>query len=348
MQFSWRFKFLKRLVIIYLIHLIIKGFDATFGNFFEFTLRGIVFSLFFISFWLIVWYGSEIVNSKLNSNKTYLKLFINILMGYSAAFVTNTIYRWGDIHLFNNSDPWNEVTFMNPEFTVSLLLLYILGYGINESSLSSLKIKEEQIKTEKLEKENILAQYKSLKAQIEPHFLFNSLSVLTSIINTNSELATEFVVKLSKTLRYIIEKNEFTLVPLKEELAVVNDYFFLIKIRFNQSIQFVNKIDQKIIDNSYIPPVSIQLLIENAVKHNKQTTDHPLCVELYNEKNYIIVKNNLNKLDVESNSTAIGLSNIKQRYELIGHKKVEIIETSQHFIVKLPILKKEQYDSFNH
>ena len=347
MELSKTHKFIFRFFVIFSIHLMIKGFDQSFGPFFEFAFRGIVFSIFFNSFWIIVWYGADYLNKRIASLGQFERLIINLVYGYSASFLTNYLYKMGDVHLFNNEHLWKDISFFNPELTISLLLLYFLGYSINGYYQNQIGIKEEQLKNEKLERENLLAQYRSLKAQIEPHFLFNSLSVLSSVVHSDANLASEFIVKLSKTLRYIIEKNEFDLVMLKDELTMVNNYYFLLKTRFKESIQISNTIDNSVYENSMVPPVSIQMLIENAVKHNKFSEENPLKIELSNNENFFIIKNTLNKRREETESTSTGLNNIKKRYQLISDELIKITETEQHFVVQLPILSKNNYEGFN-
>jgi len=345
----WFYKhtFLTRVLVIYSIHIFFKGFDRTFGGFFDFTIRGIAFSVFFISFWVSAWYLAEWINKKISDYTQIFKLLINTLFGFSIALSTNSVYRLGDSYLFGNSEIWKDISFVNPELTISLLLFYFLGYSTYEYFQSQLAYKEKQLKNAELEKENVMAQYKSLKAQIEPHFLFNSLSVLSSIVHTDANLASEFIVKLSKTLRYIIEKNEFTLVTLKEELTVVKDYFYLLKTRFDKGIELVLDVDDALLDKIYISPASIQLLIENAIKHNKMSDKTPLRIDVNINSDYIVVKNNLNIIKKEEESTSVGLQNIKKRYKLLCGKDVVVLTGNGFFIVKLPILYLEDYENFN-
>jgi LytS/YehU family sensor histidine kinase len=182
---------------------------------------------------------------------------------------------------------------------------------------------------------------------LEPHFLFNSLSVLSSIIHTDIDLAEEFILRLSKTLRYVIEKNELTLVPLKDEIQFAEDYFFLIRNRFEEGIIFENSIESSIIQNSYIPPASLQLLIENAVKHNKFSSDVPLQIQLFNDDGNLIVKNNMNLRDDLAESTKQGLQNLVQRFSYFSDHMVGIVEEESEFIVSMPILTKSDYERFN-
>lgn len=340
--------FLSRLIIIYLVQLMIKSFDYSFGDFSDFTTRGIIFSIYFISFYMALWYFADWLNEKIKHRGEVFKLLINMMIGYIAAFVINYGYRSGDNYFFNHTDTWEGVSVFNPELTISLMLLYMIVYGVYEYLNVKLQKKDEQIKTAKLQKENIFAQYQSLKNQIEPHFLFNSLSVLSSIVHTNTDLASEFIIKLSKTMRFIIEKNQFDLVTLSDEIAMVKDYFFLLKTRFNESIelQLLNDIEQK--KDIYIPPASIQLLIENAIKHNKLSLSEPMHISICICDDYICVKNKLNKKNETIESTGIGLKNIDKRYELIANKHIETQEISDMFIVKLPLLSQEDYESFNY
>ena len=340
--------FIIRIGIIYLVQLMIKGFDYSFGHFFDFTFRGVVFSTTFITFWLVVWYISEWINEKIKHKREVMKLLINLALAYASGFTFNNIYRSGDHHLFDNTETWKDISIFNPELTISLMLLYMIVYGVYEYLNVKLQKKDEQLKKEKLQKENIFAQYQSLKNQIEPHFLFNSLSVLSSIVHTDSNLASEFILKLSKTLRFIIEKNQFDLLPLKDEIAMVKDYFFLLKTRFGEGIHLhlLNDIENH--KDIYIPPASLQLLIENAIKHNKLSLDQSIHISVCICDEFICVKNTLNRKNEAIDSTGIGLQNISKRYELIAKKSIEINEESNLFIVKLPLLSQEDYESFNH
>lgn len=340
-------KFLLRFTVIYAIHLMIKGFDLSFGGFFDFTYRGIIYSICFISFWIIVWYIAEFIFNKLKNKNQVIALIINMIVGYTASLTINSTYRWADTNLYNMAYYWKDINFYNPELTTSLLLIYMIIYGVHIYLEKSIAIKEHIIKTEKLEKENVIAQYMSLKAQIEPHFLFNSLSVLSGIVHTNPDLASDFIIKLSKTLRYIIEQNENKLVPLKEELTIVNDYFFLLKTRFNSAIVLENNINKDIIKNSYIPPATLQMLIENAVQHNKLSEKYPLVVSFSNNSNYIIIENRIQRKDNQSTSTGKGLLNIRKRYDLITMREVTITEYDNMFTVKIPILRKSDYERIN-
>ena len=349
--------FLIRLLIIFLIHLIIKAGDYSFGEFFGLTFRGLIFSAYFISYWLLLWYIAAFFHRKIQAKKgqslsskqgfTSLLFIFHLGYGVAAAFTTNWLYRLGDIALFDNRHLWSDIPLFNPELTVSLFTLYMMIFFFDTYFHVNIKIKENQLQLEKLKQENTLAQYLNLKSQIEPHFLFNTLSVLSAVIHTDADLASELTLRLSRILRYVIEKNKFLLVPLKEEIQFIENYLFLIKARFEEGIIIENTIDKKIIESSYLPPVSLQLLVENAIKHNKFTKDEPLRIQLYNEGGLLTVSNNTDiRNDVES-STKQGLENLSKRYSHFSEMAVAVESNGDTFKVSLPILTKEDYERFN-
>ena len=188
----------------------------------------------------------------------------------------------------------------------------------------------------KLREENLIFQNETLKNQVNPHFLFNSLNTLSALVATQPEVAEEFIGRLSSIYRYILEYSSKDKVPLSTEIAFIKDYFFLHQIRDDGKIQLKVNVDEY--DNSEILPVSLQILIENAIKHNKATRENPLMISIYIENKHIVVKNNLQKMSVQLKSTQIGLRNLSQRVILITHRPLIIEETSTEFIVKIPML----------
>jgi sensor histidine kinase YesM len=189
---------------------------------------------------------------------------------------------------------------------------------------------------QKLREENLIFQNETLKNQVNPHFLFNSLNTLSSLVATQPEVAEEFIGRLSSIYRYILEYSSKDKVPLSTEIDFIEDYFFLHKIRDDGKIQLQINVDEN--DNSKILPVSLQILIENAIKHNKATRESPLIISIFIENKYIVVKNNLQKMAVLLNSTQIGLRNLSQRVILVTGKALIIEETSTEFTVKIPLL----------
>ncbi|MFT6828186.1 MAG: hypothetical protein ACJAZV_001477 [Roseivirga sp.] len=194
--------------------------------------------------------------------------------------------------------------------------------------------KSEREKSE-IQQELALSKFESLKGQIQPHFLFNSFSVLTAIIEEDPKLAVEFVAKLSKIYRYVLD-NKSQLVDLKTELEFLEHYIFLLKIRHRESIQINIKLEDV---TSLLPILSVQMLVENALKHNYFSKENPLAIDLYVENGkWLVVTNNLNKRNDLKESTKFGLQNIQNRYELLLEQSIEVLENKTSFTVKLPLI----------
>ncbi len=214
-----------------------------------------------------------------------------------------------------------------------VVLIFHVVYFYNKDQKK--KVKESQIvaKTES-------AKFESLKNQLDPHFLFNSLNVLTSLIGESPMQAEKFTTKLSKVYRYVLEQKDKDLTSLADELAFARSYMQLLQMRFEDAVSYTipEKVSQ---EEAKIVPLSLQLLLENAVKHNVITSGQPLRIEIYEENGYLVVENNINPKKSLEKSTKVGLSNIKQRYQLVTDRKVVIEDASNIFRVKLPLLTRE-------
>jgi hypothetical protein len=188
---------------------------------------------------------------------------------------------------------------------------------------------------EKLAQEKLLFQYETLKSQVNPHFLFNSLNTLSSLVHSNPALSEEFIRKLSNVYRYVLENQEKDLVPLTGEVQFMREYFSLQKIRDEEKIEL--KVELIETENLLVPPVSLQLLIENALKHNAATRKNPLVITVHNEgMDKLAVRNNLQPKSQLSNSSKTGLKNLGERCRLILKREIEILQTETEFVVKIP------------
>jgi sensor histidine kinase YesM len=191
---------------------------------------------------------------------------------------------------------------------------------------------------EELKRERINAEFATLKNQINPHFLFNSLNTLTSLIEENPKTATDFVQKLSSVYRYVLTQKDKDIIPLSEELTFIQSYIYLNQIRFGDNLRTHIHIEPKYL-NSKIVTLCLQMLIENCVKHNIISGDKPLTIYIGVFNNKIFVRNNLQpKITVNSDSNGIGLHNIVHRYSLLTNEEVEILEDGKDFMVSLPLL----------
>jgi PAS domain S-box-containing protein len=195
---------------------------------------------------------------------------------------------------------------------------------------------------EEIEKSFALAQFESLKNQVNPHFLFNSLNVLSSLVHIDADLSEKFIDQLARSYRYLLEQKDNELVLLKTEIDFVHSFTFLLKIRFEDKLQVNIHIDSQIIQY-YVAPLTLQLLIENAVKHNIISAETPLIIDIYNEgEENLIVSNNLQIREQQLPSTGVGLKNIKDRYKLMTQKPTEFYIENSKYIAKIPLLKNTQ------
>jgi sensor histidine kinase YesM len=230
---------------------------------------------------------------------------------------------------------------MTLPFEIGIIWLVIaFGYFLLEHyTRINRELQQNKIKVLQLEQENLLSQLESLKKQIDPHFLFNSLGTLISLIEKDSFLAIDFVEELSKVYRYILQTQHKELVELKDELNFINSYIFLLSKRFGKNLNINLKISKGWL-NYLIPPLSLQLLIENAVKHNIISKEKTLNINIsIDEDEYLNVENNFQKKRTFVSSTKIGLKNLKSRYEFFTDRKVEIISDEDIFQVRIPLIK---------
>ncbi|MFC2125524.1 sensor histidine kinase [Bacteroidota bacterium] len=190
---------------------------------------------------------------------------------------------------------------------------------------------------QKLKEEKLIFQYETLKNQVNPHFLFNSLNTLSSLVYKDPKQSDEFIKKLSIIYRYILENSDKESVELNSEIGFVQDFFYLQEIRDNGKIKLNIKLNNP--DTYRILPISLQLLVENALKHNASTRDKPLKIDIKTENEKVIISNNLQPKQNIEDSSKIGLKNLGERIKLMTGKEIEISETNDQFIVKLPLIR---------
>jgi sensor histidine kinase YesM len=220
---------------------------------------------------------------------------------------------------------------------MTLVLDLIVIYFYYSNYLTNHWIKSIE-KNEELKRENLLAKYEALKNQVNPHFLFNSLNTLSGVVEQKPELATQFIKKLSDIYRYVLEQNDKELVSLNDEMKFVEDYIFLSKMRFGDALIFNSNLSAN--NTIQIVPLGLQMLVENAIKHNVIADDMPLKIEIGIEGGFVIVKNNIQKkTTIISGKEPLGLGNLKKRYAYLSSASTEVIESDSKFIVKLPIIE---------
>ncbi len=228
----------------------------------------------------------------------------------------------------------------NTVLTRTFLFLFLISsllFGIFELMLLSEQKDELKRLNEQLAKENISSLYNALKNQVNPHFLFNNLSILSALIHYDTEKSEQFIHAFSDTYRYVLELKDENLVPLERELAFLDNYYFLQKIRFGNNLIFAQNIPIEAIQY-HIPPLALQLLFENAIKHNIVSKKQPLHIHLYLENKQLIFKNNYQKRTDSPVSTGIGLKNLTERYLLINTTSPTFVIENGEYKAKLPLI----------
>ncbi|QJW90538.1 histidine kinase [Spirosoma taeanense] len=191
---------------------------------------------------------------------------------------------------------------------------------------------------EQLKKANLMSQLDSLKNQVKPHFLFNSLNTLTALVEKDQTQAVKFIAELSKVYRYLLQSNEKELIALTGELQFTQAYFFLLQTRFGQGIKLATTIGEEY-ENHLIPPLTLQILLENAVKHNQVSISKPLSVRIEVEDGqWLTVSNNRQQKRVSVPTTGTGLANIAAKYKLLNQPNVIVLEEPTYFTVKVPLI----------
>jgi LytS/YehU family sensor histidine kinase len=286
--------------------------------------------------WIFLWKGNGYVTDFVNTRISWLeqpvkRFIVGIIstVGYTAGiiFVMMLVYEKLIRFSFGGSF-W-------PTIVNTIIVTIIISLFLHSREFLS-NWKKLELDAVKLRNENLTSKYESLKSQLDPHFLFNSLNVLTNLVYHDPDKSARFIKQLSEVYRYVLEVRSKELVPLEEELKFVESYLFLQQIRFGDKLKVENNLSGV---DGLVPPLALQILVENAIKHNIISEDDPLTIKMYQQDNHIVVENNLQKKALlTEGSTCIGLDNITKRYEFLSNQKIVIEQTPTNFIVKLPLL----------
>jgi sensor histidine kinase YesM len=217
-----------------------------------------------------------------------------------------------------------------------LIIFTIAGIVLINSSHFFKSWKEAAVNEEKLKREKLAIEYEALKNQVNPHFLFNSLTALSSLVYKDQEKAVEFIREFSNVFRYVLESRGKEIVDFATEKKLLESVSYMNQIRYENSLQI--KINLSDATDKYLIPVALQMLLENAIKHNSISLNKPLKVEIMEENGYVVVKNNLLPKKSEIVSNKIGLENIKSRYKYLSDKDVLVEKSNEEFVVKIPVL----------
>lgn len=227
--------------------------------------------------------------------------------------------------------------------TISNLILYSIFNGSDSIGLAlgiliTKKFYESQSQISKIKEEQKENELKLLRSQIDPHFLFNNLNTLDSLIDSNPEKAKEYINKLSLIYRYLIQTKDSEVMELANEIEFTKNYIFLIQTRFGNDYEFT--IEENIaLSDTFIPTGALQILLENVVKHNKSDGTTPIKTTIQINKGWLIITNTKSKVIAKNESFGTGLANLKARYQLLSDEKIQILNTDTKFEVFIPIIK---------
>ena len=291
------------------------------------------------TFTLTLWEGNRAVIMWLRRQYPHNEQTARRLLTQAVLCVAFTISAtFAIIALFSSID----IPICEPNQWLSEALINLLPMSLIVSIYEGAYFFDEWVKnlqrSETLAKENIRSQFEALKSQLDPHFLFNSLNTLAALIDESNELAQKYLEQLSDVYRYVLVSKQKETLPLHEELAFVEAYIYLNKTRFRDNLIVENELPASAMQQ-LVPPLSIQILVENAIKHNVVSKAKPLTLRLSMDKHaYITVENNVQKKNILEKSTQTGLQNMINRYALLTSQKVEVLHTDDIFSVKIPPL----------
>lgn len=285
--------------------------------------------------WFTLWTVNNELNHYLNNKISWIqapvkRLIVGVLFTiFFTVLAIVTILKAWELIWDENFENYSDI------IVNSLIITFFISLFFHGRSFL-LEWRRSAVDAERYQKESMTAIYESLKSQVNPHFLFNSLNALTNLVYEDPDKAAKFIKQLSEVYRYVLDTRNREVVSLQEELKFLESYIYLQKIRFGDKLS----IDQSLNGvNSMVAPLALQMLIENAVKHNEISEENPLHIKVYRDNDFIVVENNLQKRTLLGESDlGLGLDNIVKRYQFLSNKKVEVNQTATLFIVKLPLI----------
>lgn len=292
---------------------------------------------------ILIWEGNLRIDDWLNSRLPWLKRpGLRLAVQFSIALVYSSLALLVPMKVYNSLlcviPPEREYLlnriclFLGMAVSVILLTFEVSGQFFSNWKRSLLEV--ERYKTE-----NVRAQLQNLKNQVNPHFLFNNLSVLSSLVYKDQDKAAEFIHQLSKVYRYLLDNQQKELVSLRTEMEFIDAYLFLLKIRFDKNLNTEVQLDETAM-NLCLPPMALQVLVENGIKHNEVSDEHPLSIRIRVKETDLIVSNTLQRRARPEASSGTGLSNLIARYRYFTDRPVQVREQSGNFEVSLPLLQR--------
>ncbi len=289
----------------------------------------------------MIWQGNAYLSNLPDRWLPWIEAPIRRLIISVAITVVFTCLIWILIYwLFLTNDyGWNLVALVRDmklrDFVPTLIITIFISLFMHGRAFF-ISWKATLVEAERLKKEQLSARYETLKSQVNPHFLFNSLNVLASLVHKDADQAELFIRQLATVYRYILESRDKEVVPLEEELSILRAYLFLMDIRFGAGLRADIRVAEPA--PGRVAPLTLQMLVENALKHNEVSKANPLQIEVFRENGYLVVRNTLQPKTTLPESTGLGLANIQARYQALSDKPVLISNNDGFFTVKTPIL----------
>lgn len=334
---------IKRILTIFLIGLSIgQGVNLIFDTEYFFNWNAFVSrSIFSVVLTLFLWQGNQLIVIQIlkknpwdkKPTKTVALILIFTVLYSLTVMIGFYLYIWfvlnhktGFVGFYKTFQLGLYVC-----FSISVIWILVIFANYFYRYWKKALLREEQLK-----QESLVLQYESLKNQVNPHFLFNSLNVLTSLIEKDTQASIKYVKQLSEVFRYVLDQNIRELVPISIELDFIKSYIYLQHIRFNDNF----RVDIDIRETNFmIVPMALQILLENAVKHNEISSERPLLVTIYDDEECLYITNYKQLRSNLPDSNQIGLKTLHFQYDFLSGRKMEVSDTDKEFVVKLPKIK---------
>ena len=299
--------------------------------------------LWIFSVIILLWFGNRFIYKILNqkfpwaghtTTRFFLQLFLSTLYSLLCINLTYYLFRAQTTQRLPDVEQFLVLNIYGLLFIIPVL-------SVNFGIFFMMQWKKAHEQSEKFKQENLLTQLESLRMHLDPHFLFNNLNVLSALIQKDPRDAQFFLDRFADVYRYVLQYKKEELVPLAVELEFIRAYNFLLKKRFGNQLQININLAAELPDAVWLPPLALQMLLENAIKHNALSAHQPLCITIAAEENRWLMVHNTRypKKQVNAHQTGTGLENIRQRYHYLSDREVQVIQNETSFTVKLPLLE---------
>ena len=286
--------------------------------------------------WVVMWKGNSYVSCLIDLKYQWLKQPVHRLITGLIGHTIFTAVAMYCLYYFYHNLFDIRIGNVNKSILISIGITFLISLILHSREFL-ISWRQLAIESERMNKEIITAKYEALKNQVNPHFLFNSFNVLTNLVFEDQNLAAKFIKKLSEVYRYVLDSREKEIVPLNEEVDFVKSYIFLQKIRHSEGLNVNIEIPE---NTKYgIAPLALQMLMENAIKHNVVSEESPLNIDVKIEGGFLIVSNNIQKKNIlKEDSSGVGIENIKARYNFLSDKSVMVSEVNDEYKVQIPLI----------